>query len=272
MKTIISSLDNARLRLAAKLTKDRKHRRKEGLWVVEGARMALEVLKESLNVKFWMIEEGWGGDADSIPDQILREIQSRGDELVRFKKGLLREAADTCSPQGVIVVFDAPTWEEGAALKKPGPIVLLDQIQDPGNLGVIARAAEGAGASCLLLARGTADPGNPKALRASAGSLLRLPVVTAENPVLSAREAGFKVVATASSAVKSYSETDLTVPFALLLGQEGSGLQASAMDSADFVVKIPTEGRLESLNVATAASIILFEAARQRRANSLAFK
>jgi len=227
--------------------------------------MAAEVLQENLPVKFWLIEEGWGGPGDKAACQILQAIEARGQKISWVKRGLLKTAVDTKTPQGIAAVFRPPQWNEGQLSEKTGPLVLLEQIQDPGNLGTIARASEGAGVAGILLAKGSADPGNPKALRASAGSLLRMPALIVENPIRTAKEARFRIIATAGDAEKSYSDADLTGPFALLLGQEGSGLKKSTVDAADLVVKIPTQGRLESLNVATAASVILFEAARQRR-------
>lgn len=226
--------------------------------------MAAEVLQENLPVKFWLIEEGWE-PGDKAACQILQAIEARGQKISWVKRGLLKNAVDTKTPQGIAAVFRPPQWNEGQLSEKAGPLVLLDQIQDPGNLGTIARASEGAGVAGILLAKGSADPGNSKALRASAGSLLRMPALVVENPIRTAKEAGLKIIATAGDAEKSYSDADLTEPFALLLGQEGSGLKKSTVDAADLVVKIPTQGRLESLNVATAASVILFEAARQRR-------
>jgi TrmH family RNA methyltransferase len=141
----------------------------------------------------------------------------------------------------------------------------LDRLQDPGNLGTIARVAEGAGAAGLALAPGTADPGNPKALRASAGALLRLPAVRVEDAGEFLNAAGLPVLTTDGSGGSCYDSADLRQPFVLVLGQEGAGVSAELADRADRRITIPMAGGLESLNVASACAVVLFEAARQRR-------
>lgn len=258
------SPSNRRLRWVRRLTDDRRARREEGLWVAEGVRLAEEVLREGLAVRLWLIEEGWGTEGGR--DAAVRSAaDARGDEVLAVKRGLLREAADTQTPQGVVVVFEAPVWREEEFLSAPGPLVVLDGVQDPGNLGTIARAAEGAGACGLLLTSGCADPGGPKVLRASAGSLLRLPAARVDDPLPALRRSGRAVCATAGSGGTPYDRVELTRPFALLLGQEGGGVAPRLARAADCVLTIPMAGRLESLNVAATAAVVLFEAARQGR-------
>jgi TrmH family RNA methyltransferase len=163
------------------------------------------------------------------------------------------------------VVFEAPERDGKGVLAGEGPAVVLDRIQDPGNLGTIARTAEGAGACGLFLAPGCADPGSPKALRASAGALLRLPSVRVPDPLALLRQAGRPLFATAGQGGIAYDRAPLAGAFALLLGQEGGGLDPRWRDEADLLLTVPMAGRLESLNVAATAAAILFEAARQRR-------
>lgn len=267
----VTSFANDRLRWVRRLAGDRRARRREGLWVAEGVHLAEEVLREGLPVRLWVLEQGWGAGAGRQA-RLREEAQRRGAQVLEVRRGLLREVADTETPQGVLVVFEAPEGEaegEGqaeAVLAGEGPAVVLDRVQDPGNLGTIARTAEGAGARGLLLGPGCADPGSPKALRASAGALLRLPAVRVPDPLALLRGAGRPLYATAGQGGVIYDRAPLAGAFALLLGQEGGGLDRRWREQADLLLTVPMAGRLESLNVAAAAAVILFEAARQRRA------
>jgi TrmH family RNA methyltransferase len=261
---LISSFHNPRIRWIRTLVEEPKARRREGLWVGEGVRLAEEILREGLRVQLWVLARGWG-EGDSRDAEIRRIIETERQEVLEVSGSLLREVADTRSPQGVLCVFDAPRWTLESALAGPGPALVLDGLQDPGNLGTLARSAEAAGAAGLLLAPGSVDPGNPKALRASAGSLLRLPWVVAEDAVTVLQGSGRMLTATAGHGGEPYDRADLVRPFALLIGQEAGGLSSGLRDAAVRILTIPMAGRTESLNAATAAAVILFEAARQRR-------
>jgi len=261
---VITSLANERVRWVRKLSGDRKARRREGVWIAEGLRLAEEVLRSPVAVRLWVVEEGLV-EASPRAASVCDAIERRGHDILAVKRGLLCEIADTQHPQGVLAVLDAPRWEPGQAVAGPGPVVILDRLQDPGNLGTIARTAEAAGASGLLLTPGATDPGNPKALRASAGSLLRLPVADAKDPIAIVRAAGLQILAAVRSGGLPYDRANLTGRFALLLGQEGAGVAPGLARESSGAITIPMEGAVESLNVAAAAAVVLFEAARQRR-------
>ena len=235
------------------------------MWVAEGVRLAEEVIREGLPVRLWVVDEGWEGSGPRSA-AVAARIRERGDPVVVVRRGLLREVADTRTPQGIVVAFGAPAWPRGAALRGGRPVVVLDRVQDPGNLGTIARTAEAAGCSGLLLTPGCADPGNPKALRASAGSLLRLPAERLERPLEMLAAGGVPLAATVRSGGAPPDALDLSGRFALLLGQEGGGLDPALEAAASVRITVPMEGRVESLNVASTAAVVLFEAQRQRRA------
>ncbi|GAB4277656.1 MAG: RNA methyltransferase [Deferrisomatales bacterium] len=261
---VICSSGNERLRWVRRLAESRKARRREGLWVAEGVRLAEELVARGLPVRLWLVEEGWGREGGRA-GTLRSRVEQGGAPLLEVRRGLLCQIADTQHPQGILAVFEAPRWREGDVLGGSGPVVILDRLQDPGNLGTIARTAEAAGAAGLLLLPGTADPGNPKALRASAGSLLRLPVARAGESGEPWRRGGRRVLAAAGRGGIPYDRLDLAEPFALVLGQEGSGVSPALLARADQLVTVPMEGAVESLNVAATAAAILFEAARQRR-------
>jgi TrmH family RNA methyltransferase len=265
VQNVIASIRNDRLRRVRRLLDDRKWRAREGLWVTEGLRLAEEVLREEVVARLWVIEEGWG-TSDAREAEVREQVEGRGDEILTLQRGLLLQVASTQHPQGVLAVVESPCWSVSEVFAGGGPVVVLDRVQDPGNLGTLARSAEAAGASGVLRARATVDPGNPKALRASAGSLLRLPSAEVEDPVAAVRAAGLRVMAAEGRGGVPYDQVDLTAPFALLLGQEGSGLSGTLAGTADLTLTVPMAGRAESLNVAATAAAVLFEAARQRRA------
>jgi len=172
---------------------------------------------------------------------------------------VLERVASTESPQPVLAVFALPP----AAGLPAGCdfVVAADRLSDPGNAGTIIRSAEAAGAQAVVLTPGSVDPFNPKVVRASAGSLFRVPVVTATLDTL--RAAGLRVLATSSHHGEVYTDVDLTGPVAVVVGNEAHGVADDA--AVDGWVSIPQAGQAESLNVAMAATVLAFEVARQRR-------
>ena len=210
----------------------------------------------------------------------LKHVQCRG---ARVTAQVMNAIADTETPQGVAAIVSRPRYELADAFEgEPQLIVIADQLQDPGNLGTIIRTAEAAGASGVITTRYTVDAFNRKALRASMGSALRLPVVTdarvadvvamcrerkvklvSTHPI-SSREAGVIGDVARSDSIRVYTSINLTVPVALVLGREASGTSQGLEITADELVHIPMAPGVESLNVAAAAAVLLYEAARQR--------
>jgi TrmH family RNA methyltransferase len=150
------------------------------------------------------------------------------------------------------------TWE---SISNATFVVIGDRISDPGNLGTIIRVAEASGADAVALTAGSVDPTNPKVVRSSAGALFHVPVIVGAT-LADARSAGLRVVGTSSHLGAAHTATDLHSPVALVLGNEAHGLPDDA--DVDDWVTIPHRGRAESLNVAMAAAVLCFEAARQR--------
>lgn len=193
-------------------------------------------------------------------------VQVPGDlKVVRVPEALLRSVAGTESSPGVIALVKPPEWKMADLLRAPALVVVLDGLQDPGNVGAIVRAAEAFGATGALLLKGTASPYNSKTLRASAGSLFRL-------PFLHGMEAGEAVAALAAERIQLFAampnsdgelaSANLRGPCALVIGNEARGV-SEPLRAAARAVSIPTVG-VESLNAAVAAGILLYEARRQR--------
>jgi len=210
----------------------------------------------------------------------LRRVQCRG---ALVSRQVMEAIADTQTPQGVAAIVSRPYLELDELFATSADLlVIADGLQDPGNLGAIIRTAEAAGARGLITTRYTVDPFNDKAIRASMGSALRLPLVTdARRPdvVAHCRDHKIKIVASSPTPARSqrviedaaradtfkmYTDVDLTVPTAVIVGREATGISPAAEVEADEFVYIPMAEGVESLNVAAAAAILLYEAARQR--------
>ena len=172
------------------------------------------------------------------------------------------------SPSGIVAIARRPSSDlDGVLARAPQLVVLLHDIQDPGNVGAIVRAAEACGATGVICSERTADPFGWKALRGSMGSSFRIPLATRHplaSAIVAARGKGLRVFATDARGGTSLPECNLRMPAAIVLGGEGGGLPASIIESADERLTIPMQPPVESLNVATAAALVIYEAARQR--------
>jgi TrmH family RNA methyltransferase len=244
---------------------------------VEGPKLIEEALRSGLEAEALLVSEGGEREAG----RILRaaEASEAGispSRVLRTTNKLFEGVAGTNAPQGVAALFRQREWHFDDVLRGPGEmrsssplVIVLAAVQDPGNVGTILRSAEAFGATGAVAARGTADPWSPKALRASAGSALRLPVLRGLSiPVLLAqlKMARVKIYVATSARVDRASGADLRESAAILVGNESSGVPADVERAADAFISIPMAETVESLNAGVAASLVLYEAARQRNA------
>jgi TrmH family RNA methyltransferase len=193
---------------------------------------------------------------------LCRIIAEQGVRTELVSPEVLNAIATTVNPDGVVAIAPRPIAEPAPTLKGVG--LALEKLQDPGNLGTIIRTAAAAGVDGLWLSPDSVDFYSPKVLRASAGQWFRLPVVTNQNlSQLVEQQQGVQIIATTSQATKTYWEVDFTRPSLILLGNEGAGLSAQLLDLADIHIKIPLANHVESLNVAIATALLLYEAQRQ---------
>jgi TrmH family RNA methyltransferase len=265
----ITSLRNPALQRYRTL-RDVRSRRESGLAAAEG----FNLLREALLSEVDLVQVFLSERARSRPD--FTDMAARleaGESAAHWEcftvpGEVLERAAHTESPQGILVIFRLPVFGLEDVLAADGPVLLLDRIADPGNLGLILRTAEAAGCGGVVVGPGTVDPGNPKCVRASAGSVFRLPVAHAdlETAAASLAACGGRLFATSPHGGIVYTDADLSGRVGLLLGQEGGGLAPELLDSFEGL-RIPT-GRVESLNVAMAAGVLLYEARRQRLARA----
>ena len=203
------------------------------------------------------------GDLTALLDRAL----GAGARVFELAPGLLERVADTVTPQPVLAVVRTPQTSLEEALEGAGFLVVLAGVRDPGNAGAIVRAADAAGADAVVGCEGTADAFNPKTVRASAGSVLHLPVVEAgpAGEVLAELGArGVRRVAAVAHGGRAHTEAALDGPVALVLGNEASGLAGELEAVLDEKVTIELAGRAESLNVALAAAVLCFEVRRRR--------
>ena len=244
------ALSNKRVQRLRRLVNRRDERREQGVFVVEGHTLLSEAVRAG-----WEIETQFVG-----PDG--RAVQSDG-EIVHVAPGVLEKVASTENPQPVIGIVKQRRFGE-EVVGSADFVVVADGVSDPGNLGTMMRSAAGAGADAFIITPGTVDHTNPKVVRASAGSLFRLPVVeSAIGPFTAGR---FVSIGTTSHGASVYTEVDFTRRIALVFGNESGGLSGDT--GVQEWATIPMAGEVESLNVAMACAVMCFEVARQRRAGS----
>ena len=236
----------------------------QGECAVEGVRIIEEAIRSGLHLRAVLFSESGQARAGRLLPQLADQV-----ETLLLPEKLFTSVVPSETPQGVaalvrmksFVLEDLLTEEGHSAL-----LVAVAGVQDPGNLGTILRSAEAFGAGGVLLGENTVSAYNSKVVRASAGSIFRLPIVKqdlkAALDVLRGR--GLRLLATSSHKGAAVSEADLKSPLALLVGSEGAGLTREIMAQVDEVVAIPHSPKVESLNAGVAASIVLYEAARQR--------
>jgi TrmH family RNA methyltransferase len=246
----------------------RAQRTDDGDCAIEGLRMLEEAIRSGLRFRAVFFRESALERAERLLPQIGAHV-----ETLLLPDKLFDASVPSETPQGVAALVRLKEFSLDDVLEKErlqvGPIMALAGLQDPGNLGTIIRSAEAFGSAGIILGEGTVSPLNAKAVRASAGSIFRLPVVAAaaglEDVVAKLRAQNVRLVATSSHKGTPLDQADLTGPLAVFIGSEGSGLARGLMAQMDEAVAIPHTAQVESLNAGVAGSIILYEAARQRK-------
>jgi TrmH family RNA methyltransferase len=264
---MITSKSNPKIR-EIRLLKQAKHRHARGEYFAEGVRLVEEALRQALPVSKVVhsprLEETPRGAA------LLASARTRIplSEWLYVSDEVMGSISDTQSHQGILAVLAKGeyTWED--LEKRDGVILLLSELQDPGNLGAIFRVAEAGQSAGLVLSPQSMDPYSPKVVRASMGSVFRLPFLVPRDMKGSLgilRSRGYRLWATGVRGGTSLWEADLTRPAAVLFGQEGTGLPEDLTRAADGLLSIPMAPVAESLNVAMAAGLVVYEAFRQRK-------
>lgn len=259
----ISSKDNKIIKDAASLS-EKKKRDEKGLFIIEGPNLLREALDENMGIQSVFVLTG--GETPEILE-LVQEAELDGCQVYAVSREAFMRISQTDTPQGVIAVCAKKRFsDEDFFGAKGSNILVLDRIQDPGNMGTLLRTADAAGFSGVMLIKGSADPFAPKVVRAAAGSLFRMPLKTGLTPEDAAKQLeahGKKAAAAAMDAPRAYYDEDLAEDFALIVGNEGNGVSDQLMALARHI-SIPMAGRTESLNAALAGGIIMFEALRQK--------
>ena len=261
----ITSKDNKIFRHALSL-KTKKYRDRYGEYLIEGPNLLKEALKEEIEVEAVFVRPEMTDEEASI----IEEGPGLDRKTFVLSGRLFDELKDTETSQGIITVVK----KQEVSFKGPpgGNWVVLDRLQDPGNIGTILRTADAAGFEMAVFMKGTADPYGPKVVRSATGSLFRLPIVYAENADELAElvhSMGKRLIATAMDAVKAYYECDLSEDAAIIIGNEGNGISPELIAGADEKISIPMAGNTESLNAAVAAGILMYERIRRQNERSV---
>lgn len=261
---MITSTSNARVKRLVNLKKKKKARDEERVFLVEGIRMFREVPTDQLE-EVYVSESFYKKEKDTV-EAVLQGTGIRPEEL---SDTVYAYASDTKTPQGVLCVVRQMEYPLEKVITGQCPMIMvLEHLQDPGNLGTILRTAEGAGVTGIVMDRECVDIYNPKTIRSTMGSIYRMPFCYVEDlkaAIGHLKEAGVGVYAAHLDGRHDYDEEDYGRPCAFLIGNEGNGLSQETAELADIYIKIPMEGQVESLNAAIAASVLMFEAGRQRR-------
>lgn len=248
-----------------KALKEKKHREAKKLFFIEGIRFVEEALNEKVQINKVLIsdhlnEVNGGND-------IIRKLEISDFPLYKLPHKLFKEISDTENPQGVLAVLNTKNYTLDDIRNKNSFFVILDSIQDPGNLGTIIRTADAAGAAAVILSKGCVDVYNPKVLRSTMGSLFHIPVCYDQDIVKVMKEMksiGIRLCAAHLEGSIDYFDLGLKEKVALIIGNEANGISEGVKNEADTLVKIPMPGRAESLNASVAAGLLIYEVARNR--------
>jgi len=251
----IESAQNALVKHWKKLVTSKKDRDKSEEFIVEGFHLVEEALKTKGTILHLIIREDL---------ELPAEWKTNHLQLIQVTRAVAKELVETEQSQGIFAHCRQPehTDEEAVSWKK---FLFIDAVQDPGNIGTMIRTADAAGMDAVILGKGSADPFNPKTVRSAQGSHFHIPVVKGELAewIERAKSAGIKIIGTGlQNAVDHYNVGPLS-EFALIVGNEGSGVSDEYLSKADDIVKIPLFGKAESLNVAIAAGILLYTYGKQ---------
>lgn len=260
----INSRDNSLLRQARAV----RDARINDLIFVEGLRLSEEALRSSLPIEAVIFSDEIARKPKAAP--IIAELVNAADRAAEVSEKLLESISFTKTPQGVVVLAQRPDSNSSRLISNSDGnslLVVLHKINNPVNVGAIIRTAEAAGASGAIATFTTSDPFSPKALRGAMGSAFRLPIwhgPAFQEVIDWCKARGIRTVSAGAASKMSFAEVDWTESRALILGPESEGLSDDEMAAADYSVRIPMQGSVESLNVAVAAGVLLYEAARQR--------
>ena len=264
------SASNPRIASLRRLSGRRKARLEAGRFVIEGPVPIAELLAAGADLDELYVDlDQWAQVDDRSPlRSVVRDADAAGVPVWGLTSSVFASVSDTATPQGVLALAIRSVVPVRSVADLDGPVLVLVDISDPGNAGTLVRAAEAAGCAGVVFAGSSTDPFGPKAVRAAAGSIVRLPV--SEDAEVSTvldelRSTGRTLVATVVDGGAAPEATDLSVPVAILIGSEAHGLASEVIAACSATITTPMQSAVESINAAMAGAVVLFEVARQRR-------
>lgn len=258
---MITSTNNKQIKHIQLLLEKAKYRRETGLFVAEGIKLFLETPKELVD-KVFVSKEFLEKSAH------VERVKSHSYEEV--ETSVFKKMSDTQTPQGILTVVKKPEYDIEKVLEQGDDektILILNTIQDPGNIGTMIRCAEAAGVKAILMDKGCADVFSPKVVRSTMGSIYRVPIFSVDDLPTKVKELkglGYRFFAAHLKGRVYFEEMDYRGNIGIMIGNEGNGLSKELSEAADELVKIPMEGKIESLNAAVSAALFMYEVKRNR--------
>lgn len=267
MDTIINSLNNKYVKQVRMLSK-RKQRWKDKQFVIDGIRAVKDALISQANIEFVLfsadVRDRYG--ATSLIDACLE----KGLKVFEVDKRTMNDVTDTESPQGIMAVVNFEVSHNEINLKDEANfVVILDRVQDPGNMGAIIRTADAFGVDTIVITKGCVDLYNPKTIRSTMGSVFHTDITfydDNEKLIHDLKKKTVNIMSTTLNADYPCYSADFKESIALIIGNEGSGVCDYFVEACDYTINIPMQGKAESLNAAIASSVVMYEVSRQRKA------
>lgn len=254
----ITSKDNERVKYTKSLLKSKK-RGQEKRFIIEGYRIVKQAMQCSATIDYIVYNDEFLNKDEH--KEFIQGLELEGYKMYKTTNKLFKEMCDTEKSQGIIAVVGYKEHSLEDSLKEETDfIVVLDRIQDPGNMGTIIRTADAAGAQSIILLKGCVDVYNPKVIRSTMGSIFDMNIVNCVDEDLDIiKNRGFNIVSSYLNTDNYYNSVDYGDKVALVIGNEGNGIKAEIIDKSDILVKIPIYGKAESLNAAMASGILMYE-------------
>lgn len=262
---MITSTSSSQVKHVISLLSKAKERKKNNEYVVEGIRMVSEAPADLL-VKIYMSERFQNNNSEYVKELVKKQGIS-DDSIEIVADNVFDRMSQTQTPQGIMAVVRMKDNSLSDMLSGNPLLIMVENLQDPGNLGTIIRMGEGAGVTGVIMSPNTVDIYNPKTIRSTMGSIFRVPFIYVQDfgeAVSECQKSGVKVYAAHLDGNNTYLGEDYSTPTAFLIGNEGNGLTDDITKQADTLIRIPMEGEVESLNAAIACTILTYEAVRQR--------
>lgn len=243
----------------------KKNREAQNLYFVEGIRFVKDAIDNGQTIVKVVISDKL--ESLNGGNRLIEKVNTVCSDVYLVPEKLFKEISDTQTPQGILAVLQKREFEFGTVIEQGTSVVVLDSLQDPGNVGTIIRTADAAGVSAVILTKGCVDIFSPKVLRSTMGSIFHMPIfegVQINETIGLLKKSGYKIIAAHLEGKNNYYDEELTCKSAIIVGNEANGISDETASISDKLVKIPMPGKAESLNAAVAASIMIYEIVRQK--------